>query len=781
MKLVERREALQRELEIILGSLQKSDASQEDKNATETLVQSLLEPWRIAHTQLRFGRYQDQPHWLGTGGYGEVYRGTYTDDSSRAQDVAIKVLNDLYTSFDQRDDFIREVTLLFDLEYPCVVRFLGAALSEPRLKSAMQTWFLDNSVTVSNEEKTNLTNAWRRIDPYALKKYATAIVTELMHCNIYMARRNEQIHWNFRVSEQVLLDVAEAMRYIHSRHVVHLDLKPQNIMIKVKDGKIDGRAKINDFGVSQTKRNSKSKSLTHAVGTRDYMAPEMMRPNRRLLYASDVWSFGVLVCELLTNSCALGKAQDEEIIQAASEHRLHLMFSKSITSIKSESIQAIARMCLIDDPRKRASFTTICLAMSKAIYDPLRKLHMNQQTKNNPAGATPQSFSGNLVPHVSSVQEGGSWQPVGYEIRERTRRGGNGSSATTIAGLNFLYNALSSDDDSERTLDRVCSALCIMLGETDLAVGRWVFWVYLAVLIEKSPTAVSFLERNIDVYSMLKMPKESRRATIARSGLLERLAFLLRRRMVAVFDENKGCVRRVDAKIVRILFNCSLSRCTHDVVVRSEAIDVARIVILTSRSPLESDTGFLLRSEFEARLLFCCIKSLSGIESSHWPAWLCHLDVTTAITDIIASGLQSEVYLGCVWKEEEIGACVLSIVKSEWHKKLLEKAEVIQVLALGICIVMERWDRSDFRKNHIPDVACSFVCALASFDNVEEIAQLAQHPDAGQFLDYLRTIYRFEGVASPVEVYAEVQEKARIVRNVIKVQNNRIQAEELTG
>lgn len=84
------------------------------------------------------------------------------------------------------------------------------------------------------------------------------------------------------------------------------DIKPENILCRVKAGKdgakdLDGRAKISDFGVSQTKRDTSSRTMTRVAGTKLYMAPELMRKGRKLRLSSDVWSFGVMVCTLFAD------------------------------------------------------------------------------------------------------------------------------------------------------------------------------------------------------------------------------------------------------------------------------------------------------------------------------------------------------------------------------------------------------------------------------------------------------------------------------------------------
>ncbi len=103
---------------------------------------------------------------------------------------------------------------------------------------------------------------------------------------------------NLNVVFDLLVQVLRGLHYIHSQGVLHLDLKPSNILISQpeKTGKLS--AKIIDFGLAQ--------NLTHTIsarqdffGTPPYSAPEMIRGENPQI-ASDLYSFGILCYEILT-------------------------------------------------------------------------------------------------------------------------------------------------------------------------------------------------------------------------------------------------------------------------------------------------------------------------------------------------------------------------------------------------------------------------------------------------------------------------------------------------
>jgi serine/threonine protein kinase len=94
---------------------------------------------------------------------------------------------------------------------------------------------------------------------------------------------------------EIAKKIAEGMVAIHAKNIIHKDLKPENIMLTR-----DGAVKIMDFGISETFRSSKSRlESTSRAGTCNYMSPEHCI-GENVGKESDIWSFGMLLYELLT-------------------------------------------------------------------------------------------------------------------------------------------------------------------------------------------------------------------------------------------------------------------------------------------------------------------------------------------------------------------------------------------------------------------------------------------------------------------------------------------------
>ncbi len=98
-----------------------------------------------------------------------------------------------------------------------------------------------------------------------------------------------------RRAAQIVLDLAKALNYAHGRGIVHRDVKPANVMIDA-----EGQPQLMDFGLARFELSEEKLTQEGAIlGTPAYMAPEQVKDGRSANAASDQYSLGVVLYELL--------------------------------------------------------------------------------------------------------------------------------------------------------------------------------------------------------------------------------------------------------------------------------------------------------------------------------------------------------------------------------------------------------------------------------------------------------------------------------------------------
>ena len=149
------------------------------------------------------------------------------------------------------------------------------------------------------------------------------------------------------VAVNIAVQIAEALGSMHHAGLAHRDLKPSNIILTSS-----GLVKVIDFGIvkrigkRQPKRKSFSTAPGVAIGTPGYMSPEQIR-GQAVDHRSDIFCFGILLCELLTGTHPFGAQSGSEMTAAI------LRDDPAAISRLPELMRRIALRCLEKKPRDR--------------------------------------------------------------------------------------------------------------------------------------------------------------------------------------------------------------------------------------------------------------------------------------------------------------------------------------------------------------------------------------------------------------------------------------------
>jgi serine/threonine-protein kinase len=196
---------------------------------------------------------------VGSGGMSTVYRAF---DTVLERQVAIKLMHrEMARDSDQLERFRREARAVAQLNHPHIVGVIDAGEEGGAGADGFSTPYIVFEFVEGETLKARI----RRLGPLGVPE-ALAYAIE----------------------------IARALQAAHERHIVHRDVKPQNVLIDS-----EGSARVTDFGIARTLDEDGLTSDGRVLGTTDYVSPEQAL-GHPVGPQSDIYSLGVVLFEMLT-------------------------------------------------------------------------------------------------------------------------------------------------------------------------------------------------------------------------------------------------------------------------------------------------------------------------------------------------------------------------------------------------------------------------------------------------------------------------------------------------
>ncbi|KAL9680284.1 hypothetical protein QQ045_018162 [Rhodiola kirilowii] len=314
---------------------------------------------------------------LGEGGFGPVFKGALQD----GRVIAVKKLS--RTSKQGAKEFMIEAKLLSSVQHRNIVNLLGYC--------------------THGEEKL------------LVYEY---VVNESLDKILFKSNRRGELDWKRR--HDIITGISRGILYLHEDShscIIHRDIKASNILLDDK-----WIPKIADFGLARLFTNEDfTHVVTRVAGTNGYMAPEYVM-HGKLSTKADVFSFGVLVLELISgkkNSTFNLSHDSQNLIEWAwhlfkSNKSLDIMDPLIASSANMEQVSIcihIGLLCVQGDPNRRPSMSRVMVMLLKkpgSLEDPERPGYSRSRTSHAPKTGASSSTAKTSSGDSSSGQPFGS-------------------------------------------------------------------------------------------------------------------------------------------------------------------------------------------------------------------------------------------------------------------------------------------------------------------------------------------------------------------------------------
>ena len=267
----------------------------------------------------------NQIKFLGKGSFGKVI---LAEDKITKSNVAVKYIDFFQMCEYERDKILQEGQILFKVNHKNIIRF--------------ENFFFNKSRAILIMEYAEGGDLDKKIKSQILAGYPF--------------KEDKIISW--------FLELCEVIKYLHTSHILHRDLKPLNIFLT-----IDNHIKLGDFGISKI-LISTNDLTTAPAGTLIYMSPEAIK-EEHYSYSCDIWSLGIILFELCLLKNPLIDLNDKKAIK---EYILNgdfekLINEKNIKENYSEKICDLIKKILVKNPTERPTIDELIKECKDILYD----------------------------------------------------------------------------------------------------------------------------------------------------------------------------------------------------------------------------------------------------------------------------------------------------------------------------------------------------------------------------------------------------------------------------
>jgi hypothetical protein len=249
----------------------------------------------IPYKELKFNRE------IGSGDNGKVYEGEWQQTQ-----VALKI-----STVGTSEDFLKEARLMVELRpHPNVLRLLGVSIDGP---------------------------------------YPVLVLEYCESGSVDKFVQDAHFKPSLSVQLELISGIARGMLHLHKNSIIHRDLAARNVLLS------GGQPKISDFGLSRLVDDTRQGTTKSDLGPVRWMAPESLRDDKYYSEATDVWSFGIVMWEILSR-------QEPHLNVDPMSIAFKIRDKGLVPSIDSEwdtSLQMLIKDCLRQNPADRPSFDQI--------------------------------------------------------------------------------------------------------------------------------------------------------------------------------------------------------------------------------------------------------------------------------------------------------------------------------------------------------------------------------------------------------------------------------------